>query len=173
MKYILILWFIIYLLTFNFAYKNLKQCKLRMPLTYFILTLLIIGVVLILKYLDINNYHPFNNLILFIINIIIIFILSYSSKNSIIRLVFFTIFIVIISISLYPIYILGKQKNLNMSVFISIIGLFLSLTLCSILFPKFISFSWLPVLSLSLLGLILFRLGFYFSGQSVKSSVYK
>ena len=173
MDLILSCWMIFYILLFLYAYLNLNNCNLRLPITYFMLSTIAVGVTLILRYLDKIDFNGFSSIILLLGSIGILFLIAISPKNSIIKFALFTLFLMTISISLYPVYLLGKKKNINLPILITISSLFLGLSICAFYFPQMISPNWGSIIFFSLIGLIFFRLGVILTGCSTNSPIYK
>ena len=156
--YLIILIIILYIIINNF-----NQCSNRLRVTYIILSITILYFFLVLREL-----HPYSKRIndymiyIFILSIIFIFSTIFSERNSITQIISFTMLVTLISISIFPLYNLGKVKNIIEPILATTICIFIGLSIISYIYPNFINLSWEKYILVGLFSLICFRIMLYF-----------
>ena len=136
---------------------------------YIALSLMIVSTtVLVLdKYIDFSQY--FNNysfVALFISTLVfLVSTMFISPENTVLKHVSWVTFIIMIGVSLYPAYKIGKISNMLYPTLITTILLVLGLTAVAFYNPDLISLSWGPALIAGLVVGILLQMILFFTGS--------
>ena len=154
------------------SFRKFRECRLRVPLTYLVLTLSIVTFLLVQNILPSLNIKNINSLFIpiSIINFILIFGIYLSPANSLLKIFFFTLFIIGISFVFYPIYQYSQIKGIFNSTLITTVILFLLLSFISFIFPTFLNSKIANILLFSLVGLLVFRIILTFFYKKNKNS---
>lgn len=157
------IYFLTFIIILYILIHRFGQCNNRLRVTYGILSLSILYLFLILRNLTPYSKKINDNMIfIFILSIIFIFATIFTKLNSISQIISFGILITLITLSIYPLYSIGKVKNVIEPVLATTICIFISLSLVSYLYPNFISLSWEKYILIGLFSLICFRIMLYF-----------
>ena len=177
MKNLLITSWIFSLIIVYLIYYKFSKCVNRIPITYLILASTIFSSIVIQhiipKSISVNIikwYIP-----IFILSIVSIIGLYVAPSNSFPQLAVYILFIILLSLSIHPLYKLSQINNVIMPCLLTTIGIFITLSLVSYINPNLVSFNLGRVLLLGLIGLIFLRLSFFLfppSNNLIKISSY-
>lgn len=128
-------------------------------------------VLLLEKYIDFSQY--FNNysfVALFISTLVfLVSTMFISPENTMLKHLSWLIFIMLIGVSLYPAYKVGKISNMLYPTLITTILLVLGLTMVAFYNPDLISLSWGPALISALVVGILLQIILFFTGLETRN----
>lgn len=163
-------------LIYKNAYQNnVLTCNKYVMNTYLYiaLSLMIVSttVLLLEKYIDFSQY--FNNysfVALFISTLVfLVSTMFISPENTMLKHLSWLIFIMLIGVSLYPAYKVGKISNMLYPTLITTILLVLGLTMVAFYNPDLISLSWGPALISALVVGILLQIILFFTGLETRN----
>ena len=163
-------------LIYKNAYQNnVLTCNKYVMNTYLYiaLSLMIVSttVLTLEKYIDFSQY--FNNysfVALFISTLVfLVSTMFISPENTMLKHLSWLIFIMLIGVSLYPAYKVGKISNMLYPTLITTILLVLGLTMVAFYNPDLISLSWGPVLISALVVGILLQIILFFTGLETRN----
>ena len=163
-------------LIYKNAYQNnVLTCNKYVMNTYLYiaLSLMIVSttVLILEKYIDFSQY--FNNysfVALFISTLVfLVSTMFISPENTMLKHLSWLIFIMLIGVSLYPAYKVGKISNMLYPTLITTILLVLGLTMVAFYNPDLISLSWGPALISALVVGILLQIILFFTGLETRN----
>lgn len=163
-------------LIYKNAYQNnVLTCNKYVMNTYLYiaLSLMIVSttVLVLEKYIDFSQY--FNNysfVALFISTLVfLVSTMFISPENTMFKHLSWLIFIMLIGVSLYPAYKVGKISNMLYPTLITTILLVLGLTMVAFYNPDLISLSWGPALISALVVGILLQIILFFTGLETRN----
>ena len=134
---------------------------------YIILSLLIVSITILL--LDHNNilmiyskYHNYIFWILFLLTVgFLLLTMNIPPEKTIIKHITWLIFIILIGITLYPIYKLSELSSILSSTIFTTFSLVVILSIIAFYKPELISLSWGPILFILLVAGLILRIGLY------------
>ena len=162
-------------LIYKNAYHNMKlTCKNYVLNTYLYIILSLLIVSFIVQYIDkhygvsiLLNMRGWKFLILFILVIISMIVSMFLSPDkTFLKHLFWIIFIILIGVTLYPAYVIGKNSGILTSTILTTIMIVFLLTMVAFYNPDLISLNWGPVLTIMLSIGIILRILLYFLGNS-------
>jgi len=160
--------FILGFIIFKSAYRNNKlTCKKYVLNTYLyiILSLLIVSTtVSIMDKYGLDKYISFQSTMVFFILLfltigLLLLTMFLSPQQTILKHLSWLIFIILIGITLFPVYKLGKLTSVLSSTLFTTLSIVIILTAIAFYKPEWISLSWQPILLVLLVAGILLKMG--------------
>lgn len=163
---------------FKSAYRNNQlTCKKYVLNTYLyiILSLLIVSTtVLVMDNCGLDKYISFQSGIVFFILLfltigMLLLTMFLSPQQTILKHISWLIFIILIGITMFPIYKLGKMTSVLTSTLFTTLSIVILLTSIAFYKPEWISLSWQPILLILLIAGILLKVGLMIFTKNAQS----
>lgn len=155
----------------GFAHQKYQECQYRLPWLYIFLAYLFGTIVMCQRFIKDIDYRPYFWLIA-IGGIAILIAIHFTPQGSPAKYALFLAWFVCMCFIFHPIVRLAEEINILVPVIITVVSLFIVLSLVSYLKPNLISGSMFNVLFFALFGLLITRIVFIFTKPSRKMIQY-
>jgi len=150
------------LLMVLYLVNRYKACKYRVPITYLILAQAIYSFIVIQYWVPdsfLGQYQKYY-LPIFILSIVVLVSMFFVPINSYLQTLLFTIFIILLALSFNPLYRLSKHNSVILPCLITVIMMFIILSIIAYHNISLINLKWSSMLLFGLISIILLRVSF-------------